>query len=68
MWLHVTPTFKIVHRRGADRAENYLAVIELRELNNHPIEVVALHLPSQLTATAGLHICYAACSISSQPV
>jgi hypothetical protein len=29
--LHVTPTFKIVHRRGADRAQNYLALIEHRE-------------------------------------
>ena len=44
--LHVTPTFKIVQRRGADRAQNYLALIEHRELNDHPIEVVALHLAS----------------------
>jgi hypothetical protein len=27
IWPHVTPTFKIVHRRGADRAQNYLALI-----------------------------------------
>jgi len=46
IWLHVMPTLKIVHRRGADRAQNYLALIEHRELNDHPIEVVALHLAS----------------------
>jgi hypothetical protein len=42
--LHVTPTFKIVHRRGADRARNYLAAIQDRELHDHPIEVVPLDL------------------------
>jgi len=42
--LHVTLAFKIVHRRGADRAKNYLALIEHCELNDHSIEVVALHL------------------------
>jgi hypothetical protein len=31
--LREPPTFKIVHRRGADRAQNYLALIEHRELN-----------------------------------
>jgi hypothetical protein len=46
VWLHVTPTFKIVHRRGADRARNCLTLIEHRELNDHPIEVVAPHLAS----------------------
>jgi hypothetical protein len=44
--LHVMPTFKIVHRSGADRAQNYLALIEHRELQNHPIEVVTLDLAS----------------------
>jgi len=44
--LHVMPTFKIVHRRGADRAQNYLALIEHRELQNHPIEVVTSDLAS----------------------
>src|SRR5271156_296629 len=44
--LQVTPPFKIIHCRGADRAQNYLALIEHRELNGHPIEVVALHLAS----------------------
>jgi hypothetical protein len=34
IWPYVTPTFKIVHRCGADRAQNYLALIEHRELNN----------------------------------
>src|SRR5450756_1682568 len=34
IWPYVTPTFKIVHRCGADRAQNYLALIERRELNN----------------------------------
>jgi hypothetical protein len=45
-WPHITPTFKIVHRRGADRAQNYLALIEHRELNDHPIEVVTLDFAS----------------------
>src|SRR5450759_423145 len=40
IWPHVTPTFKIVHRRSADRAQNYFALIEHRELNDRPIEVV----------------------------
>ncbi|MGB8444121.1 MAG: hypothetical protein WCE32_06975, partial [Pseudolabrys sp.] len=31
---HVTLTFNIIHRRGADRTQNYLAVIEHRELND----------------------------------
>jgi hypothetical protein len=44
IWLHVTPTFKKVHRRGADRALNYFALIEHRELNDRPIEVVTLDL------------------------
>ena len=46
IWLHVTPTVKIVHRRSADRAQNYLAVIEHRELKDHPIEVVTVDLAS----------------------
>jgi hypothetical protein len=45
IWLHVTPTVKIVHRRGAS-AQNYLALIEHRELKDHPIEVVTLGLAS----------------------
>jgi len=45
-WLHVTPTFKIVHRRSADRAQNHPALIKHRELNDHPIDVVALHVAS----------------------
>ena len=40
IWPHVTPTFKIVHRRSADRAQNYFTLIEHRELNDGPIEVV----------------------------
>ena len=34
IWPYGTPTFKIVHRCGADRAQNYLALIEHRELND----------------------------------
>jgi len=37
-------TFKIIHRRGTDRTLNHLVLIEHRKLNDHPIEVVALHL------------------------
>jgi hypothetical protein len=44
IWLHVTPPFKIVHSRGADRAQNYIALIEHRELNDRPIEVVTTDL------------------------
>jgi hypothetical protein len=46
MWLHVAFTFKIVHRRSADRTLNHPILIEHRKLNDHPIEVVALHLAS----------------------
>jgi hypothetical protein len=46
IWPRVTGTFKTVHRRGADRAQNYLILIEHRELNDHPIEVATLHLAS----------------------
>jgi hypothetical protein len=46
IWLHVTPTFKIVHRRSADRARNYLALIKHRELQDHSIEVETLDLAS----------------------
>src|SRR5450631_1716651 len=44
IWFYAAPTFKIVHRRGADRAQNYFALIEHRELNDQPIEVVTLDL------------------------
>jgi hypothetical protein len=44
IWFHVMPTFKIVHRCGADRAQNYIALIEHRELDDRPIEVVTLDL------------------------
>src|SRR5450759_249482 len=40
IWPHATPTFKIVHRGGTDCAQNYIALIEHRELNDRPIEVV----------------------------
>jgi hypothetical protein len=46
MWLDVTFTFKIVHRRGADRTLNHLVLIEHRKLNDHPIEIEAPHLAS----------------------
>jgi hypothetical protein len=44
IWFYAEPTFKIVHRRGTDRAQNYIALIEHRELNDRPIEVVILDL------------------------
>jgi hypothetical protein len=44
--LHVTPTFKIVHRCGAESAQNYFALIEQSELNDRPIEVVTPNLSS----------------------
>src|ERR1035437_2156742 len=40
IWFYAAPTFKIVHRRGANRAQNYFTLIEHRELNDRPIEVV----------------------------
>src|SRR6516164_5753150 len=46
MWLHVTITFKIVHRRGADRTLNHLVLIEHRKFNDRAIEVEAPHLAS----------------------
>src|SRR5258708_12721647 len=46
IWPHVTSTFNIVHRRGTDRAHNYLALIEHREFNGHPIEIITLYLAS----------------------
>jgi hypothetical protein len=45
-WLHVTPTLKVVHCRRADRAQDHFALIEHRELNDHPIEVVILNVAS----------------------
>jgi hypothetical protein len=41
---HVTPTFETVHRRATYRTANDLALIEHRKLDDHPIEVEALHL------------------------
>src|SRR5450759_4208795 len=41
---YAASTFKIVHRLGTDRAQNYFALIEHRELNDRPIEVVTLDL------------------------
>jgi len=46
MWLHVTFSFKIVHRRSADCSLNHFVLIEHRKLNDHPIEVEAPHLAS----------------------
>ena len=42
IWPHITPAFKTVHRRCADRARNYFALIEHCKLNDGPIEVVTL--------------------------
>jgi hypothetical protein len=44
--LHIVLAFKIVHRRGADRTPDCLALIKHREINNHPIEVIAQHFTS----------------------
>ena len=44
IWPHIVPTFKMIHRRGADRAQKYIAPIEHRELNDRPIEVVTSNL------------------------
>jgi hypothetical protein len=46
MWLHITFTLKVVHRRGADRTLDDLVLIEHRKLNDHPVKVEALHLAS----------------------
>jgi len=40
-FLHITFAFKIIHRRSADRTPNCLVLIEHREFNDHPVEVVA---------------------------
>src|SRR5271165_7626702 len=44
--LHVILALKIVHRRGADRTPHCLALIKHREINDHPIEVVAQYFSS----------------------
>jgi hypothetical protein len=44
--LHIMLAFKIVHRRGADRTPHCLALIKHREINDHPIEVVAQYFAS----------------------
>jgi hypothetical protein len=38
--------FEIVHRRSADRAQDRFALIEQREINHHPIAVVAQYVAS----------------------
>jgi hypothetical protein len=38
--------FKVVHRRGADRTPHCLAQVKHREINDHPIEVVAQYFAS----------------------
>jgi len=43
---HITLPFKIVHRRSADRTPHRLALIKHREINDHPIEVVAQYFTS----------------------
>src|SRR5262249_40376248 len=43
---HIMLAFKIVHRRGADRTPHCLALIKHREINDHPIEVVAQYFTS----------------------
>ena len=57
IWLYVTPTFNIVHLScGADRTPNYLVLIEHRELQDHPIEVVTLDLASLQRQSHMLHV------------
>jgi hypothetical protein len=46
MWPHIMSIFKIVHRRGADRALNHLVPTEHCKLNDHPIEIEAQYLAS----------------------
>jgi len=43
---HIMLAFKIVHRCGADRTPHSLALIKHREINDHPIEVVAQYFTS----------------------
>jgi hypothetical protein len=38
--------FKIVHRGGTDRTLHCLTLIKHRELNDHPIEIVAQYFTS----------------------
>jgi hypothetical protein len=44
--LHLMLAFKVVHRRGADRTPHCLAQVKYREINDHPIEVVAQYFAS----------------------
>src|SRR5262249_47413048 len=44
--LHLMLAFKVVHRRGADRTPHCLAQVKHREINDHPIEVVAQYFAS----------------------
>jgi hypothetical protein len=44
--LHIVLAFKTIHRRGANRALHCLALIQHRELDDHPIEVVAEYFTS----------------------
>src|SRR6266567_32446 len=68
IWSHVTRTFNIVHRRGTDRAHNYLALIEHRELNGHPIEIITLYLASlqrhSMLHPGGISLCHVDKSMS----
>src|SRR6516225_3177673 len=40
------PAFKIVHRRSADRTLHCFALIKHREINDHPIKIVAQYFTS----------------------
>src|SRR6516164_9679511 len=44
--LHIMLAFKIVHRRGADRTLHCFALIKHREINDHPIKIVAQYFTS----------------------
>src|SRR6516164_5732817 len=49
------PAFKIVHRRSADRTLHCFALIKHREINDHPIKIVAQYFTSLQRHYAVLH-------------
>ena len=44
--LHIMLAFKIVHRRGAYRTLHSFALIKHREINDHPVKIVAQYFTS----------------------
>jgi len=43
--LHGAAVLEIIHGRGADRADDGLVRVVHREIDHHPVEIVALHSP-----------------------